>query len=105
MSSTDPRQLTGKYTVGQIQRVCGETISTSSVSRAKRALVKHYYGSVDMAFEKVASYFNLLKSRNPGTFTFVETRNGSFIEMSLCRVFAPMLSSIVKTSLRLMVIH
>ncbi|KAF0707065.1 hypothetical protein AaE_013790 [Aphanomyces astaci] len=78
MSSTDPRQLTGKYIVGQIQRLCGETISTSSASRAKRALVKHYYGSVDMAFEKVASYFDLLKSRNPGTFTSVETRNGSF---------------------------
>ncbi|ETV69095.1 hypothetical protein H257_15065 [Aphanomyces astaci] len=56
------------WTAGTTSPTAGasKTISTSSASLAKRKLVKHLYGSVDMAFEKVGSYFELLKARNPG---------------------------------------
>ncbi|KAF0774814.1 hypothetical protein AaE_001486, partial [Aphanomyces astaci] len=75
---SDPRQLTGKQIIGHFRSTSGQTISTSSASRAKRELVKHLYGSVNLVFEQVDSYFKIIKSRNPGTYALVETRMGTF---------------------------
>ncbi|ETV66282.1 hypothetical protein H257_17250 [Aphanomyces astaci] len=77
--TSDPRKLTGKQIISHYQRSSGEIISTSSASRAKQDLIQNLYGSVEVAFEKVAAYFELVKSRIPGTFGLVETRNGAFL--------------------------
>ncbi|KAG9400270.1 hypothetical protein AC1031_011181 [Aphanomyces cochlioides] len=74
----DPRKITGKYVIDRVREACGEIISKSSASRAKRKIVDCLFGTVDIAFEKVKSYFTVIQSHNPGTFCKVESQDGAF---------------------------